>query len=105
MLTLLSHYDFYLTCSRFEGCPKSVLEAMSCGLCVLAYDSPGINDISSIKAMAYTRPNPSIVSQQIREFINDKPLIDRIKKNATQTIIEDFSAKSVFHKYELEFND
>ena len=105
MPTLLSHYDFYLTCSRFEGCPKSVLEAMSCGLCVLAYDSPGINDIVINKSNGLLlRPNPSIASQQIREFINDKPLIDRIKKNATQTIIEDFSAKSVFHKYEL-FND
>ena len=71
-------------------CPKSVLEAMSCGLCVLAYDSPGINDIVINKSTGLLlRPNPSIASQQIREFINDKPLIDRIK-NATQTIIRLF---------------
>lgn len=37
--------QIYLLCSKYEGNPKTLLEAMSCGSCVIGLDSSGINNI------------------------------------------------------------
>lgn len=40
-LIVLQRSDLYVHSARYEGFPNAVLEAMSAGLCVVAFDSPG----------------------------------------------------------------
>jgi glycosyltransferase involved in cell wall biosynthesis len=49
---LVKHGIFFLI-SEYEGQPKSLLEAMSCGLAVIGRDSIGINDIIKHKKNGY----------------------------------------------------
>ena len=42
---LMSQYCIYVLCSNFEGSPKTLLEAMSCGLSVGGTNNPGIKNV------------------------------------------------------------
>jgi glycosyltransferase involved in cell wall biosynthesis len=42
---LIRAHRIFVLPSHFEGMPKSLLEAMSCGLCVLGTDVDGINEV------------------------------------------------------------
>lgn len=42
---LLSQYQYFILPSHYEGMPKALLEAMSCGLCCIGTDVSGIKEV------------------------------------------------------------
>lgn len=54
---LLNKYPVYVIPSFWEGNPKTLLEAMSCGLAVIGSDAEGISDcISNGKTVCFAAP-------------------------------------------------
>ena len=45
MPEIYNNYEAYILTSKYEGNPKTLLEAMSCGCCVIGTDVDGINNI------------------------------------------------------------
>tara|TARA_B110000008_G_C16660053_1_gene440367 strand:+ start:72 stop:626 length:555 start_codon:yes stop_codon:yes gene_type:complete len=45
LLEILNRYKFFISCSLFEGNPKSILEAMGAGCIVFAARNPNIEEI------------------------------------------------------------
>tara|TARA_B100000686_G_scaffold247702_1_gene257393 strand:+ start:184 stop:1314 length:1131 start_codon:yes stop_codon:yes gene_type:complete len=66
-------YAVYILCSEFEGSPKTLLEAMSCGCAVIGTDSPGITSVIEHDRTGLIVPNsPSDLFNAI-EYLLCKP--------------------------------
>ena len=86
---ILNDNTFYLSTSLFEGSPKCILEAMSCGLVTIAYEAPGINELFENKSNGILIKNsPYIAKSIIKELILDKDKIQDISVSARNYIEE-----------------
>ena len=84
---ILNSNTFYLSTSLFEGSPKCILEAMSCGLVTIAYEAPGVSEILENKNNGILIKNsPYIAKSIIEELIADKDKINVIGVNARNYI-------------------
>ena len=82
--------------SFFEGTPKVLLEAMSCGLPIVATDVEGIRSLITHKENGYlSDPNIDSLHNAIQEVLSDSGLRDRMGKNARDTILERFDLKRI----------
>lgn len=92
MSTIYAHVSFY------EGSPpKSLLEAMSCGLPVIGSNVGGINDVIRHGENGWlSGTSPKEIREAIQTVMSDAGLRKRMGRNARQTIIETYSlAKTV----------
>ena len=99
-------YLIYVICSRFEGNPKSLLEAMSCGSLVIGTNVTGINSIIKHKDNGLlTNENAVDLNNKIQLLLNDLPLRKRISKNARKYILNNnslkFSVENEYQTYKL----
>jgi glycosyltransferase involved in cell wall biosynthesis len=89
---LLNSCHAFVLPSKWEGMPKALLEAMSCGLPVIGTDVPGIRDLIVHDQNGYLCPN-SI--KGLREGINsvlyDRALCERLGKKAREYILQNFT--------------
>ena len=77
--------------SYYEGHPKTLLEAMACGLAVITTDVPGIREIIRHRENGFlTGTSPSDLRQAITEVVSDPRLRDHMGSNARQYILERF---------------
>ena len=67
------HNIFFLN-SKAEGQPKSLLEAMSCGLIVIGKNSPGINEIIKHKKNGFLLNSNNSNLNEIFKIIKSKNL-------------------------------
>ena len=98
---LLNQFNLFVLPSLYEGNPKSLLEAMSCGCAVIASDVPGNREIvtngengllCSLEAESLRRC--------ISKLLNDSDLRKELGKNARRYIIEKHSLKSYLQREE-----
>ena len=78
--------------SHYEGHPKTLIEAMSCGLPVIGADSSGIREIvdDGINGILCATDSESI-GRSIRELLDTPDLCDTLGKNARQYVLDNFS--------------
>jgi glycosyltransferase involved in cell wall biosynthesis len=65
MPEIYNNYQVYVLCSHYEGNPKTLLEAMSCGCAVIGTDVPGIREVISHEV------NGLLVSEDEQSFHNE----------------------------------
>lgn len=95
----LNKSEIFILPSFYEGCPKSLLEAMSCGLPCIGTDVEGINEIIKHKENGYLcNTNANSIKKAIVEVLQNKELQEKIGKNARQTILENFDLKKILEK-------
>jgi len=88
--------------STYEGHPKSLLEAMSCGAAVLGADSPGIREqIKHGETGWLCGTDEQSIRTGIQHLLNDPPLREKIGRNARRFIEENYSLDKVV---ELEYS-
>ena len=91
---LLTNYKYYLTASKFEGNPKSVLEAMSAGCLVIASDIKNhkefLNNENSILFRDITSLNEILKNLDKNQY-DFKNLIE----NSLQTVKNNYSLENI----------
>ena len=102
LLRTYSNYLFYIQISKYEGNPKTILEAMSAGCVVMVTDVYGVRNIVNHKKNGIILKNGENLSMVIDNLLNDKELLNMLSKNARFTVENNFS----YQKYlETEKNN
>lgn len=97
--TWLSAADIYVTASRIEGMPVAPLEAMSCGLPIIASEAQGLADIlesgEAHGGLLVKKDDPAALVQAITRLREDPALRERLGKAARRRVEEAFSLNTV----------
>jgi starch synthase len=95
----LSAADIYVSASRVEGMPVAPLEAMACGLPVIATDAQGIVDIlgehEGNGGILVPRDDPARLAAAIARLRGSIALRRTLGKAAREHVERDFSISSV----------
>lgn len=92
----LNRSNLFILPSFYEGCPKVLLEAMSCGLPCIGTDVEGIREIIKHEENGYLCGTDAIsIRKAILDILNNKELSRKLSRNAVKTIIEHFSLESI----------
>ena len=82
LVKTLQANDVFLTASKSENMPLSVLEAMATGLPVIAADALGIPEIVKDNVNGFLTPpeQPEIMAEKITELINNDDLLKKFSE-------------------------
>ena len=97
----MNQYHYYILPSKYEGMPKTLLEAMACSLVCIGTDVKGINEVIEDGVsgfLAKTTDTADIVDAIARAINYSSP--NTISQNARLLIKENFSLNS-FQKKEM----
>ncbi|MGM8212330.1 glycosyltransferase family 4 protein [Virgibacillus sp. W0430] len=94
---LISMCDAAAACSYREGLPVHVMEAMSCGLPVVAVDNRGHRELVENNKTGFLLPtwSPTLFADKVQELALDDLLPTRFGVNGRKKIIERFSVDQV----------
>jgi len=101
MIKLYQNATLFILPSYREGLPTVLLEAMSCGLPVIATDVRGNRDLISNGENGLLVPpkDPKKMAETIITLLEDEKLMERLGKNARKTIIEKYTWNDIFDKF------
>jgi len=91
LLEAYSKYLFYIQLSKFEGNPKTILEAMGAGCVVITTDVYGIKNIIKHEENGILLKENDDLSLIIDNLLLDNVLINKISTNAKETVFHNFS--------------
>ena len=93
--------------SAHEGLSTVVLEAMSCGLPVVAYDIPGNRQVisSGSNGILVDSKSPESMARSILKLLNDSNLRDNIGREARITIEDHYSWDNIANKITECYNE
>ncbi|SCB35685.1 glycosyltransferase family 4 protein [Rhizobium multihospitium] len=95
----LSAADVYVTASRVEGMPVAPLEAMACGLPIIASDAQGLPDIlidgEASGGLMVAQEQPEEIARALARLKGDGALRARLGAAARRRVMEKFSIEAV----------
>lgn len=96
---IINQYDLFILPSFYEGNPKVLLEAMSCGIACIGTNVRGINNIIKHNENGYlSEIYPSSIRNAILTLENDAVIREKLGKNARKFIINNYSLELVVNK-------
>ncbi|MGQ4876303.1 MAG: glycosyltransferase, partial [Promethearchaeia archaeon] len=96
---ILNKYEYFILPSYWEGNPKVLLEAMSCGLVCIAADVWGIRNIIQHKINGYLCKNDAnSIKNAILILEKDQGLREKIKHNAREYVVKNCSFLKIIEK-------
>jgi len=96
---ILNSYQYYILPSLYEGMPKTLLEAMACGLVCIGTNVTGINEVIEDGVNGYLAV--SINHNNLYKVILKATSITNtslIQENAKQTILNNYSLDAILNK-------
>jgi glycosyltransferase involved in cell wall biosynthesis len=97
---LMAHADLFISCSRWEGLPNAVLEALACGTPVLAFDCPGgTGEVIREGQNGWLVPVGDLeaMSRKIVQIVQNK---EQLKLEGESLIPEKYLCQNVVKRYE-----
>lgn len=106
-LALLKNFDLFVMTSSLEGIPRCMMEAMALGVPVASYGIPGVDEIlkHNETGVCTRHGDWKALSQECRRVIDDRPLADRLARNARKLISSNHSAERMVVEYEGLYRD
>lgn len=88
--------DIYIQPSLYEGHPKTIIEAMACGVAVIAGDSAGIHDLITHGQNGFLcATTPDGIRAAIMHVLADSDLRRRMGETARHYAVDNFSLERV----------
>lgn len=93
--------DIYINTSRHEGTPMTILEAMSRGIPVLAFNHAGIKEIIDDGSDGFLIPPGAVnlFAAKIMELADNHDLFSKMGKNAFTKIVSNYSSRKMVDSY------
>ena len=92
LLKLLCSSDLFVMTSYHEGFPTAACEAAAAGLPVIVSDRPAMNEVFSPQNALIVKPgSPTKLAEAIIDLLRNKKLANRIARQGSQTVRENFS--------------
>ena len=92
-----NNHQIYVLCSKFEGSPKTLLEAMSCGKAIIGTNVRGINDtIQNGLTGILVDEKENDLRVSINKLLMNKELREKLGNNARNFIIKNHSLNNIF---------
>jgi len=97
----LDEADIFLNTTDIDNTPVSVMEAMSCGLCIVSTDVGGIPHLleNETDALLVPRNDPAAMANAVERLVRDHQLATRLSAAARQKA-EHFDWSAVFPLWE-----
>lgn len=93
---IMNAYPVFVLPSLYEGMPKSLLEAMACGVTVLGTNVSGINEIVSHDVNGWlVEPDVASLRVGIQKLMQDGQLRTRLGVEANKLVYEKYSLDTV----------
>jgi glycosyltransferase involved in cell wall biosynthesis len=93
---ILNSAALFILPSRYEGHPKTLMEAMACGLPVIGTNVPGIREIIRHRENGYLcGTSPQEIRAAIQDVLGDANLRGRMGRNAREFVVEHFALERV----------
>lgn len=102
----MEKFDMFISTSLYEGLPYSLIEAMSCGLPIIATNIEGHDEIvlDEINGYLYELNNINLANQIIENLIKDKNKLEEMSTESYNLYKEKFNlndmVQSIMHTYE-----
>lgn len=99
ILPILRQAEVFILPSLYEGHPKSLMEAMSAGMCVIASDVVGNNEVvyNGISGVL-TGTDAKEIRKSLVSLYRDPSLMKKLASNARKQILEENCVDIVFRK-------
>lgn len=93
---ILNSTDIFIQPSFYEGHPKTLLEAMACGLPVIGTNVPGIREIITHRENGYLcGTSTEEIRFAINDVIRDSKLCSNMGENARRYVVDNFSLERI----------
>jgi glycosyltransferase involved in cell wall biosynthesis len=93
----LGKHQVFVLPSLYEGSPKTLLEAMACGLPCVATDVTGSKEVlRDGENGVLAQPTAESIRQALEELLSNAELREKLGANARKTILETYSFEKVF---------
>jgi len=99
---LLKMADAFLFCSRTEGLPNALLEAMAAGLPVVATDAPGCRDlvVDGETGLIARAGDPEAISGRLSRLLSDRGEMRRLGKQGQRFVRDHLNADNLATRWE-----
>jgi len=103
---ILKESDIFVLTSNWEGFPRSILEAMSCGLPVIASDVGGVREaVDESCGVLVKREDREGLKRALEKLIKNPSLIKEMGKRAEEKASKEFSLDKMFRETERVYKN
>ncbi len=102
---ILPNFDLFVLPSMHEALGTSLLEAQSCGVPVLAFNTGGIPEALNQEKTGYLFDNFDMLEEQLKELLKNQDKLNFLKQNARPFIQRLFSVDKMMNDTEHLYDD
>ena len=104
--SILNRYKLYVLPSLYEGMPKTLIEAMSCGICCLGTNVSGINEIIQHDKNGWlTKGDRASIKKEVDFLMHNHLIEGRLGKNARKFVEKQFSINQIVKKEVIVYEE
>lgn len=105
VMDLMKACDLFVLPSRYEGLSIAMIEAMACGLPIIASDAPGLRDYIDHEKNGFLFPvgEHKVLAERILRLANDKKLRIRLSHGARQCFEREYDMRRNIKSLDILF--
>ena len=98
MSELYNESDIFILPSLMEGVPRTILEAMACGIPVIVSDLPHLRSVVQSAGHCVPAGDSERLSEEISQLLSDREMASHLGKKGRQKILENFLWRDTVEK-------